>query len=467
MRKNKSKYKKLSMREVRRINPCGTSKICLPSDLNEINRRQLLIGGACLTAYLPLSKFIFPSLYAQESYPIKKKLVWINMRGGWDILEVTDPKVSSTSGIDMIYDWGLANQVSGSAGTKIGRWLPNIAAIGEDLLVVRGVAMGTTSHNAGSVYMDTGVLSNSGNVNAASIPAIVASQGASTIPIIQLNGGSDPQTDRGLLNPVSVVRANNLSLYRSMFPEDSSEIDKKLSVMNYVKDSIEQLKGEIGSTDRLTEIASAEEKVRTQFSQNVGQKLSLTDAELSTFVEGAPENFNTGMAQSFALALKLIKEDIVDVVNLGVGGFDTHSNQSISLERTLTSVDFAIGSFVSGLKAAGKLDSTLIVLYSDFGRTPKINNSNGRDHWPVGGALMIGGSISGGRSVGATDDDLRALYVHKDTGVTIDENDPNAVQLSPAHIGGSVLELTLGSDYMKYRDSYLYNIPALTKLKKS
>ena len=91
-----------------------------------------------------------------------------------------------------------------------------MAQIGDDLLLVKGISMGTTSHNAGSVYMDTGILSNAGTVNSASIPSIVASEGTSTIPIIQLNGGTDPKIDRGLLNPVSAVRAQDLELYRSM-----------------------------------------------------------------------------------------------------------------------------------------------------------------------------------------------------------------------------------------------------------
>ena len=86
--------------------------------------------------------------------------------------------------------------------------------------------------------MDTGVLSNSGTVNAASIPAIVASEASATIPIIQLSGGSEPQTDRGLFNPVSVVRASNLELYRSMYPQDANELAVKNKLIEYLSRSI-------------------------------------------------------------------------------------------------------------------------------------------------------------------------------------------------------------------------------------
>ena len=183
---------------------------------NKFSRRNLIKSGISFSAYSSVANLFGTRAFGQNlSFPPKKKLVWIQMSGGWDLLETVNPKVRSTSGIDMSYSWSQANSI-GSSGDKIGRWLPGLAAHGSDMVVVRGMNMGTTSHMAGRVYMDTGVLSNAGTVNAASIPAIVASESSSTIPIIQLNGGSEPQTDRGLFNPVSVVRASNLELYRSM-----------------------------------------------------------------------------------------------------------------------------------------------------------------------------------------------------------------------------------------------------------
>src|SRR5690606_37894824 len=126
----------------------------------------------------------------------------------------------------------------------------------------------------------------------------------------------------------------------------------------------------------------------------------------------APRNVNRGLASAFALTARLISNDIVSCVNLGLGGFDTHANQSAGLEPRLRSFDFILSTFIDQLRDTGALDTTLIVVYSDFGRTPKINNSQGRDHWPVGGALLIGGNIAGGRAVGATSDlDLTALNV--------------------------------------------------------
>lgn len=419
-----------------------------------------------MTGYASLASLLgVGSALAQTSFVPEKNVVWINMGGGWDILEVTDPKPASTSGIDMLYTWGEAQDVADSTdGTKIGRWLPSIAALGRDLLVLRGLAMGTTSHMAGNVYMDTGILSNAGRVNAASIPAIVASESVATIPIIQLGGGNEPQTDRGLLKPVSVVRAGNLNLYRSMYPDGEEALTRKMAVLNYLRGSIDRLQADVGSNDRLDGLAAAEEKVRGQFADNVGEKLALTDAERSAFAAGAPAMINRGALDSFALTQKLITGGICTCINLGVGGFDTHAGQTQRLQPILESVDFLVARLAQGLRTAGMLDNTLIVLYSDFGRTPIVNASNGRDHWPTGGALVIGGGIDGGRTVGATDNDLNAVtLIDPNTGRETTDSSVG-VQLNPTHLGGMILELALGSAYSQYRP-YLASIPALTRLR--
>jgi uncharacterized protein (DUF1501 family) len=225
------------------------------------------------------------------------------------------------------------------------------------------------------------------------------------------------------------------------------------------------MQDEVGSSDRLQSLSAAEEKVRAQFAGGVGSKLALTDADRSLFRTDAPRGMNGGGQDAMALALKLISNDIVSCITLGIGGFDTHQNQSTRLQPILANVDFLVSRLVAGLKAAGKLDSTLIVMYSDFGRTPKVNSSNGRDHWPVGGAIVIGGGIDGGRAVGATSDSTlgAADLINPSTGAVTSDS-ASGVQLNPTHLGGMVLELTLGASYSTYRP-YLAGIPALTRLK--
>lgn len=464
-------------------------EVCLPSEAAEFSRRQILTTGVSLTAYVSLAKILnataaradtssatstatgtstSTSTAAQANYPPQRKLIWVNMGGGWDILETTDPKPQSTANLQMLYDWGQANAVAGASdGARIGRWMPHIAGVGADLLVIRGLAMGTTSHPAGTTYMDTGILSNTGIVNSASIPAIIASESQATIPIVQLAGGSAPQTDRGLLKPVSVVRAGNLDLYRSMYPTDDAAIQRRLAVLDFLKTSIQRVQDEVGKNDRLKDLSAAEAKVRGQFAANVGSKLALTAADRELFQQNAPAKLDANARDAVALALKLVNNDIVTCVNIGFGGFDTHQSQNARLEPLLTGADYLLGQLVAGLRASGRLDSTLIILYSDFGRTPKVNSANGRDHWPVGGAIAMGGGIAGGRAVGATSDDAlaAATLIDPNTGIVTTDS-ATGVQLNPTHVGGMALALTLGSAYLNYRP-YLAALPALIKLKGS
>lgn len=442
------------------------TRICHPRELEDLSRRNFIRNGTYLAGFMAASQlFGARGAKAIGAYPPQKRLIWISLNGGWDILEATDPKRRSTAGVDMVYDWGSAHLLrNGDSDERIGRWLPNIANNGADVVALRGLAMGTTSHLAGSVYMDTGVLSNSGTVNAASIPAIVASESGATIPIIQLSGGAEPLTDRGLLNPVSVVRAQNLSLYQSMYPTTDQELDQRLRILDYLKESVGRYENKVGVNDRLSAIRDTEVKIRMQFQDRVGSKLSLNAADTQPFTVNAPSNLNRGQRDAFALALKLIKNNLVTCINMGVGGFDTHGNQDTRLQPILTQFDYLMGVLIDQLRAANALENTLIVVYSDFGRTPKVNRSNGRDHWPVGGALLVGGGIAGGRFVGGTNDDLQAEYVNTASGEAVPAGTSGATQLNPTHLGGSVLELILGTGYMQYR-SYLQSIPALTRLK--
>lgn len=424
------------------------------------------VGATALTAYLGAWSLLGSRAARAQGSGVQRRLLWVNLSGGWDILESVDPKESSASSLDMIYDWSDAHELGGSAssGVRLGRWMPEVARRGEHVVVVRGLAMGTTSHDAGPVYADTGVLSNSGRVNAASIPSIVASESSATIPLIQLDGGLTPLTDRGLLNPVSTVRAQELELYRAMYPQDATARERDLRLFQHVIDSAQRLNtsaelaivdaGSSGEVDRYRELRVAAEKIRTQIDADIGQKLSLGRDDLAVFGSAA------AMTSRWALALKLIQNNLASVINLGIGGFDTHSNQSASLETTLTTLDRHLGVMIDELRRSGDLDTTLIVLHSDFGRTPRINRSNGRDHWPVGGAMIVGGGLAGGRAVGATDENLNALSVDATTG----EVASGGTQLNPTHIGGSILELTLGSSYLAYR-SYLSSIPCLTRLR--
>ena len=86
-------------------------------------------------------------------------------------------------------------------------------------------------------------------------------------------------------------------------------------------------------------------------------------------------------------------------------GFDNHSDNFEKLEKTQgPEVDQTYSALISDLQQRGMLDRTLVSMTGEFGRTPKINNSKGRDHWPhCFSYLITGGGIPGGRVIGSSD----------------------------------------------------------------
>ena len=110
------------------------------------------------------------------------------------------------------------------------------------------------------------------------------------------------------------------------------------------------------------------------------------------------------LGQGCLLARRLVEAG-VRFVTVTDGGWDTHQNNFASLrDRLLPRLDTALSSLVQDLSDRGMLESTLVLTLSDFGRTPKVNPSAGRDHWSTAGiALLAGGGIRPGIAVGSTD----------------------------------------------------------------
>jgi len=107
--------------------------------------------------------------------------------------------------------------------------------------------------------------------------------------------------------------------------------------------------------------------------------------------------------QGCLLARRLIEHD-VRAVEVSLGGWDMHTNVFVSAPERCATIDQAIGALLSDLDRRGKLSETLIVLTTEFGRTPRINQNAGRDHYPKAfSSVLMGGGIKGGLKYGKTD----------------------------------------------------------------
>ncbi len=114
--------------------------------------------------------------------------------------------------------------------------------------------------------------------------------------------------------------------------------------------------------------------------------------------------------QSALLGRRLVEAG-VRFVTLTYGGWDMHSSLEKSIHRAGPMLDNAVGTLVSDLDQRGLLDSTIVVVMGEFGRTPRINkqgvagsdNVPGRDHWgEVMSVMVAGGGFKGGQAIGAS-----------------------------------------------------------------
>ena len=94
----------------------------------------------------------------------------------------------------------------------------------------------------------------------------------------------------------------------------------------------------------------------------------------------------------------------VRVVTVAYGFWDTHGNNFGHLKGNLPLIDAGLSALIEDIHQRGLADDVSLVVWGEFGRTPKINKDAGRDHWaPVQAALLSGGGMKMGQVIGSTD----------------------------------------------------------------
>jgi hypothetical protein len=107
--------------------------------------------------------------------------------------------------------------------------------------------------------------------------------------------------------------------------------------------------------------------------------------------------------QGCLMARRLVEAG-VPFVEVQSSGWDTHGNELPALKKLIPPVDQGTAALLADLKARGLLDKTLLVWMGEFGRTPRINLTAGRDHYPQAFNLFLAGAgVQGGRVIGSTD----------------------------------------------------------------
>jgi uncharacterized protein (DUF1501 family) len=115
------------------------------------------------------------------------------------------------------------------------------------------------------------------------------------------------------------------------------------------------------------------------------------------------DEYGRNTAGARMLMARRLTEAGARFVTMTYGGWDMHSNIAGGIRGQMPAFDQAFAALIRDLDRRGKLKETLVCIASEFGRTPKINASAGRDHWPkVFSVVLAGGGIKGGQAYGSS-----------------------------------------------------------------
>jgi hypothetical protein len=296
-------------------------------------------------------------------------------------------------------------------GVQLGELVPGLAGVMDRIALVRSVSHTNASHLPASHWMMTGYEpppGSSGNINPACGANVARARGANepgmpayvSVPRRQLLGGpayhgvaynpfttdSDPVDKnfavRNLQMPqgLDISRLNNRQTLLASFDRMRADLDNR---------------GDLAGTDRFGR--QALEIITSPKAQAAFDMNREDDATRERYGR-------TSVGQRCLLARRLVEAGVTFVTVLSGGEWDTHTNNFEILKRDVPPVDRAVSALIADLYQRGLDRQVLLIVYGEFGRTPKINPQAGRDHWPGAfSVLFSGGGLRVGQVLGATD----------------------------------------------------------------
>jgi hypothetical protein len=335
--------------------------------------------------------------------PTAKSLIHIFLPGGMAHQESFDPKPFAP----IEYRGDMASIPTKIDGAVFNECLKQTAQVADKITVCRGMTHGEAAHERGTHNMFTGyrpspaiIFPSMGSVVSHELgvrnnlppyvciptqPTTYAGTGYLPSSYSPFSLGSDPAS-RGF-------RVQDLSLPGGVTPERFTSRQTMLEAVNEhfrAKEKSDNLDAMDTFYKRAYSLISSE-KAREAFDINK---------------EPAPLRDEYGRhaaGQRMLMARRLVAAG-VRFVTLTYGSWDLHASIKANTAAQLPQFDQAFGALVRDLDRTGLLDSTLIMISSEFGRTPKINATAGRDHWPkVFSVVLAGGGIKKGLIYGSSD----------------------------------------------------------------
>jgi hypothetical protein len=392
------------------------------SNATGMNRRHFLKHVAGYSAMaLPGLQFLRTiQANAQQMRRNNKSLIIMWMSGGPATIDIWDLKPGRPTGGD------FRPMDTAAAGVQICEHMPRTAAQMRNLAIIRSLTTTEGDHNRGTILMHTGYTPNPA-LNFPSIGAVVSQQGPQlqgyqsiSLPTYISIGGGQMAAGPGFLGmnyaPFTVQNPGsppeNLTA-RNLQGSQMEKMERVHRRQRFFYDLENTFVG--GQADHLNtpeERAKMSDasKAHKEVYQKAFSLVASKDGDVFSF-KGEPQRvldeYGTSQFGRSALLARRLVEGGVSAVELSMGGWDTHGQNFNALRtRQLPPIDQGIGALVKDLVDRGMWQNTVLLWMGEFGRTPRINQNAGRDHWARCWSILLGGgAIRGGQVYGSTDED--------------------------------------------------------------
>jgi len=345
-------------------------------------------------------------------------LIW--MDGGPTHYETFDPKPDAPVEIRGEYEV-IATKVP---GIHFSRHMKRLAAIADKLAVVRSIRHDQGNHGAGNHYMMTGsppripvscgafvsFHPSLGSVTAREVGAPYGIPPYFSMPRMSRSGGPN---FLGAKYAPFVVGGNP---DQPDFRVRDVALPAKITEQQFADRT--DVRRQVDRMVRINEQAAGDPVLALdEFYQQGHRLITSPEAQRAFNIHDEPEEVRDAYGRNEfgqrALLARRLVEAGVPFVTLYNGGWDHHGKIFSSLNKKLPPFEAAIAALIEDLDRRGQLESTLVVALGEFGRTPKINDNAGRDHWSNAMSVMFaGGGTPGGQVIGATDRQGYAAIEH-------------------------------------------------------
>ena len=326
-----------------------------------------------------------------------KNVIFLQMIGGMTHIDTLDPKDGPTQ--------GPKAPIKTKADFQLGGTMENLAKRADSVSIIRSMSSKTGVHAAGQYVIRSGY-EQRGTIKHPNIGAWAQHFKGSSHKTLPSNVciNRQPQNGNGFFPssfaPLPILDPD-AGLQYSQSDAGADVLAKRLAMLD---------KLDAGFRERFQ---TAGVKSYTQFYEKTVSIMSSTDLaafSLADEAEALKDKYGRNkFGQGCLLARRLVEQGI-RYIEVAKGGWDMHNNIEEALEEHGAELDVALAALLEDLQARGLLDSTLVVLCSEFGRGPKINGNAGRDHHPkVFSTLLAGGGIKGGYIYGSSDKEGMAV----------------------------------------------------------